>query len=416
MSRAAAIEEAVKPYREALKWSLDQQPLNPHRRPGASTEAIIAGDEWDKQFYAARALIEAAPALIELGDTWHGYTLEFYPEHGVHAYIRESPVDMELDGAWWKPGWKISGARPLLCNALLTAYRRAVDWQKRYGDCPGATWPKGWEWAITPMPTYFAKHHMTDQVWLGVDSHNPLHTYPWPLSGEAESKRRAAMLGLCEAKPAPGCRDFARCASLLRADIQPCCGCTDYEPDDVFAPAPVDAKAGLTRAGFYVVDTFPHNHDSMTVASAYPLADGRFRVTLYCDSPDRAEAALLASQGKLTPVEGCEGWCPTLRARKDHLAAKEAEIVRLKVALDEEQRVRLSNGAEISRLTAKLADATSNKFTYCAYCGERTDAGSDKAGEIITKHIRTCPSHPMREVEKEVTRLKGEIADMMVRL
>jgi hypothetical protein len=42
--------------------------------------------------------------------------------------------------------------------------------------------------------------------------------------------------------------------------------------------------------------------------------------------------------------------------------------------------------------------------TYCAYCGATFDI--DKDAFNVSEHIRTCPHHPMREVEAERDRLK----------
>ena len=47
--------------------------------------------------------------------------------------------------------------------------------------------------------------------------------------------------------------------------------------------------------------------------------------------------------------------------------------------------------------------------TYCAYCGDATFI-DDEAGEKVAEHIRTCPKHPMRAVEKERDTLRRELA------
>lgn len=46
--------------------------------------------------------------------------------------------------------------------------------------------------------------------------------------------------------------------------------------------------------------------------------------------------------------------------------------------------------------------------TYCAYCGATFNIDSDAAH--VTEHIRTCPHHPMRELEAENERLREELA------
>jgi hypothetical protein len=53
-------------------------------------------------------------------------------------------------------------------------------------------------------------------------------------------------------EPAP-CRRYARCVNLAKAEAQPCCGCSAYEPDDEPKPAP-DAKAILVKAGGMMAD------------------------------------------------------------------------------------------------------------------------------------------------------------------
>ncbi len=46
--------------------------------------------------------------------------------------------------------------------------------------------------------------------------------------------------------------------------------------------------------------------------------------------------------------------------------------------------------------------------TYCAYCGATFNIDSDATH--VTEHIRTCPHHPMRELEAENKRLR-ELVD-----
>lgn len=40
-----------------------------------------------------------------------------------------------------------------------------------------------------------------------------------------------------------------------------------------------------------------------------------------------------------------------------------------------------------------------NRQTYCAFCGATFPV--DDSAEEVSKHIATCPKHPMRRVEKE---------------
>lgn len=136
---------------------------------------------------------QPAPGPVELGEKWRGYTLEFHPDRGVHAYIHRSPVDMELEGAWWKPGWKMPPAnRPLLINALLTAYRRAV--------AKGlATITAEWEWIDDILPKDWPVERL---VFLGESDGSCCFPLPGIPSVCPESHHRAALLGLCEAAPA----------------------------------------------------------------------------------------------------------------------------------------------------------------------------------------------------------------------
>lgn len=66
--------------------------------------------------------------------------------------------------------------------------------------------------------------------------------------------------------------------------------------------------------------------------------------------------------------------------------------------------------AEREALQAKLDGL--EMTTYCAYCGERF-ALDDKAATFVTKHIHTCPDHPMRLIEIERNALIAKL-DMAV--
>jgi hypothetical protein len=91
----------------------------------------------------------------------------------------------------------LAGTGPRIINALLTARRRAVE----RGLAP---WPEGWEWAKQEMLDGVTL--WDERVFLGYTSANADFYYHWPCICDrfaVESRRRAAMLGLCEAKPAP---------------------------------------------------------------------------------------------------------------------------------------------------------------------------------------------------------------------
>jgi hypothetical protein len=53
----------------------------------------------------------------------------------------------------------------------------------------------------------------------------------------------------------------------------------------------------------------------------------------------------------------------------------------------------------IRELEAKL------QLTYCAYCGHAVEM-DDAAATGISEHIKTCPKHPMRELEARVKYLE----------
>ena len=43
----------------------------------------------------------------------------------------------------------------------------------------------------------------------------------------------------------------------------------------------------------------------------------------------------------------------------------------------------------------------SEDITYCAYCGQAYPRGTPKFNNpALTAHIRVCPAHPMRKLEK----------------
>lgn len=71
--------------------------------------------------------------------------------------------------------------------------------------------------------------------------------------------------------------------------------------------------------------------------------------------------------------------------------AGNALAARLRAALSDLGRVRQEN----DKLNAGMAGGT-----YCAYCGYRVEL-DDMAASEVSEHIRSCPKHPMREVEAE---------------
>ena len=142
---------------------------------------------------------DAKPGPVELGE-FNGIRLSYCHDHEcVQATLPDTSFST------WSPGQCADGGlnkSPLMTNALLTAYRRAV--------AKGlATWPEGWGWARQAMPEGWLAEK---RIWLGtVYDCSELCNCGWPnepfISGYETSRARAAMLGLCEAIPwpEPGC-------------------------------------------------------------------------------------------------------------------------------------------------------------------------------------------------------------------
>jgi len=85
--------------------------------------------------------------------------------------------------------------------------------------------------------------------------------------------------------------------------------------------------------------------------------------------------------------------------RINHL---EAENKRLRMYRDAAES--RAQGLEVERDAAvKWLEEYKSK-TYCAYCGAIFNIDSDASH--VSEHIRTCPHHPMRELEAENKRLR----------
>ncbi len=59
----------------------------------------------------------------------------------------------------------------------------------------------------------------------------------------------------------------------------------------------------------------------------------------------------------------------------------------------------------VGMLERQLAEAReTNESTYCAYCAERFPVinPDPEALDAVGEHIRTCPKHPMRELERQL--------------
>ena len=80
----------------------------------------------------------------------------------------------------------------------------------------------------------------------------------------------------------------------------------------------------------------------------------------------------------------------------------EAENTRLRMYRDAAES--RAQGLEVERDAAvKWLEEYKSK-TYCAYCGAIFNIDSDASH--VSEHIRTCPHHPMRELEAENRRLR----------
>jgi cell division protein FtsB len=82
----------------------------------------------------------------------------------------------------------------------------------------------------------------------------------------------------------------------------------------------------------------------------------------------------------------------------------EAENKRLRMYRDAAES--RAQGLEVERDAAvKWLEEYKSK-TYCAYCGAIFNIDSDASH--VSEHIRTCPHHPMRELEAENDELRAE--------
>jgi len=57
----------------------------------------------------------------------------------------------------------------------------------------------------------------------------------------------------------------------------------------------------------------------------------------------------------------------------------------------------------------KVANALSNKFTYCAYCGKEFEI--DAAAEKVSEHIHTCEKHPIADYRERIRILEQQLAE-----
>jgi hypothetical protein len=48
----------------------------------------------------------------------------------------------------------------------------------------------------------------------------------------------------------------------------------------------------------------------------------------------------------------------------------------------------------------------SDKFTYCAYCGQEFNIGGEEAKAEVGKHIHNCEKHPISEYKAKIAELQ----------
>jgi hypothetical protein len=306
------------------------------------------------------ALAKPPAPMVELGmfDRWK---MLYWPESGRVECRGTDRV------GYWKPGELRPYRSPLMVNALLCAYREAVARGL-------ATWPEGWEWLEEKIPTDWPL--VETHVFMGTYRPVPdnLAVYTWSGSTHEQSiegLRRAAMLGLCEAKPAP-CRRWGQCTSLAKAESQPCVGCASYEPDE---PAPEksaeerlrEAGAGHVRHGFDLGDSGEIN--------AYVLDNGKVTIYFAQLTLPRAEAALRAATGDTVSMEALCDAAKYYADARQQLAAKGRAIAEL------EEKVRMC--------AADIAAAQSEAAT-----------------------LRAQLDMPQGDSRKEISDLKGAVASL----
>ena len=142
----------------------------------------------------------------------------------------------------------------------------------------------------------------------------------------------ADMLALLSDLPAPDsvnavdafCRRWGQCTSLAKAESQPCCGCTDYEPD---LPA-LDVKERLEKAGAKVHQSNWPREAVGTGIVAWTYSDGTVRIEMHGLTLDRAVAALSVAAGKSCNFVD-SGICHRANDLEQQLAAAQAEVERL---------------------------------------------------------------------------------------
>jgi len=176
-------------------------------------------------------------------------------------------------------------------------------------------------------------------------------------------------------KPALYCRGWGQCTSLAKAESQPCCGCSSYEPDEP-APEP-SVEERLRKAGATCVIDYPHEYENCTAAEAFIyLGNDKTTLHLHGLTPDRAEAALKASRGEFPGGLCCVGCADLerLTRQQQQLAAAQAEVERLTAAVikleadvDEGDKCAMRDRDEIKRLKGEIATIQRDKDIWKKY-------------------------------------------------
>ena len=245
---------------------------------------------------------EAKSLPVDLGE-WRGWKLTW---EGSYAFAHKGGNTQQ----GFQPGVTKFGdwVTPECANACLTAYRRAVARGL-------ATWPAEFlPWAKDEIPEDWCL--ASTAVFLGVNAR--ILNAIWPETSTEdmpESTRRAALLGLCDAKPAPE----------------------------------KSATDQLTEAGVTEVNGFSRVNFADGKSIAYLGSDKKVNLFQWGLPLPRAVAVLRASQE--TYCSGCkEGQaaekamqmfyakCNHLSAKDNQLAAATAEIARLKGEIAEAYR------------------------------------------------------------------------------
>jgi|GEM_PF-1548099 len=55
-----------------------------------------------------------------------------------------------------------------------------------------------------------------------------------------------------------------------------------------------------------------------------------------------------------------------------------------------------------------------NRILTCVYCGQEYPQDTPAHGsQVLTEHIRNCPSHPLRKAESDITLLRSALVGLI---